>query len=264
MKRIWNSFKIAFSMYSRIPMPNVEWTEENMSYVMCFFPWIGTVIGGLTYLTYCLWKTIETKEIYFSELFFVAILVLIPVWVTGGIHLDGFLDTKDALSSYQSKERRLEILKDPHAGAFAILSGIVYFVFYLGIYSSLSKRSVAVIAISFMLSRTLSGLSVICFPQARKKGMVAEVSENTSKKRTKQILILYTCILTILMLMIGSVIGIVGLGTAGLVFLYYYKMAMKQFGGVTGDLAGYFLQLCEITMAAAAVIGDVILKGFGI
>lgn len=251
-------------MYSRIPMPNIEWTEENMSYVMCFFPWIGAVIGEITYLTYWLKEMLYEKGICFYEFFFVAIFTLIPIWVTGGIHLDGFLDTKDALSSYQLRERRLEILKDPHAGAFAIISGIIYFVFYLGIYSSLTKESVVVIAISFMLSRTLSGLSVVCFPQARKKGMVADISENTSKRRTKQVLLFYVIGLGILMICVGNVIGMIVLATAGIVFAYYYKMAMDKFGGVTGDLAGYFLQLCEISMAAAAVISAVILKGIGI
>lgn len=66
-------------------------------------------------------------------------------------------------------ERRLEILKDSHAGAFAIISCSVYFLAYTGIYSMLTAHAAKVIAISFMLSRTLSGLSVICFPQARKK-----------------------------------------------------------------------------------------------
>ena len=47
MKRLANSFGIAFSMYSRIPMVRCDWTEENMKYVMCFFPWIGAVIGAL-------------------------------------------------------------------------------------------------------------------------------------------------------------------------------------------------------------------------
>ena len=46
------------------------------------------------------------------SLFFVIFLILIPVFITGGIHLDGFLDTQDALSSWQTKERRLEILKE--------------------------------------------------------------------------------------------------------------------------------------------------------
>ena len=40
---------------------------------------------------------------------------LIPVWVTGGIHLDGYADTCDALSSYGDREKKLEILKDPTA-----------------------------------------------------------------------------------------------------------------------------------------------------
>ena len=41
------SLAIAFSMYSRIPMPQVEWTGRRMRYAMCFFPLIGLVIGGL-------------------------------------------------------------------------------------------------------------------------------------------------------------------------------------------------------------------------
>ena len=45
MKSLWNSFKIAFSMFSKIPVPQAEWTEENMKYMLCFFPFIGTAIG---------------------------------------------------------------------------------------------------------------------------------------------------------------------------------------------------------------------------
>lgn len=242
-------------------MPNIEWTEENMSYVMCFFPWIGAVIGGLTYAVFQLREILEGQGVFFHEFFYTVMLVLIPILVTGGIHMDGFLDTKDALSSYQSKERRLEILKDPHAGAFAIIAGIVYFLFYLGIYSSLTRESVAVIGISFLLSRTLSGLSVVTFPQARKTGMVADVSGNTSKSRTKKVFLIYLIYIGILLIYIGKITGAVVLATAGIVFGYYYKMAMDKFGGVTGDLAGYFLQLCEISMAAAAVVSDVVLKG---
>ena len=170
IKRIWNSFKIAFSMYSRIPMPRSEWTDENKSYAMCFFPWIGAVIGLLSYGVFRFSKWFDGNGGGNYSLFFVIFLILIPVFITGGIHLDGFLDTQDALSSWQTKERRLEILKDSHAGAFAIISCTIYFLMYIGVYSCLSVRSMEVIAYSFMLSRTLSGLSVVTFPQARKKG----------------------------------------------------------------------------------------------
>ena len=47
---------------------------------------------------------------------------------------------------------------------------------------------------------------------------------------------------------------------AGVVFGYYYRMAMKNFGGVTGDLCGYFLQVCELVMALVVVVVDIVVK----
>ena len=48
MKSLWNSFKIAFAMFSKIPVPQAEWTKENMKYMFCFFPFIGAVIGAVS------------------------------------------------------------------------------------------------------------------------------------------------------------------------------------------------------------------------
>ena len=114
---LFGSFVIACSMYSRIPMPQVDWTENRMKYAMCFFPVIGAVIGGLLYL----WIYLTGDST--GSLFRAAVAVLIPIIITGGIHLDGLLDTADALSSYKSMEEKLEILKDSHTGAFAIIVG---------------------------------------------------------------------------------------------------------------------------------------------
>lgn len=91
MRRIWNSFKIAFAMYSKIPMPRADWEKENMRYMMCFFPFVGIVIGALMVS----WSFLSGKLGVGDSLRGV-IYVLIPVLVTGGIHLDGLLDTADA------------------------------------------------------------------------------------------------------------------------------------------------------------------------
>ena len=80
IKRIWNSFKIAFSMYSRIPMPRSEWTDENKSYAMCFFPWIGAVIGLLSYGVFRFLKWFDGNGGGNYSLFFVIFLILIPVY----------------------------------------------------------------------------------------------------------------------------------------------------------------------------------------
>ena len=114
--RIIKSFFIAFSMYSKIPMPQFEWKDEDIRYALCFFPWVGTVIGVLWYL----WKWICAR-FGVGTLCYTVVGTAIPILITGGFHVDGFLDTCDALHSYQPRERKLEILKDSHIGAFAVI-----------------------------------------------------------------------------------------------------------------------------------------------
>lgn len=98
MKSLWNNFKVAFAMFSKIPMPRADWTKENMKYMFCFFPFIGTVIGILTMVV--AWLGLRFG---YEPGFVTVVLVLIPVLVTGGIHVDGLLDTSDALSSWQER-----------------------------------------------------------------------------------------------------------------------------------------------------------------
>ena len=45
---------------------------------------------------------------------------------------------------------------------------------------------------------------------------------------------------------------------AALVFAYYYRMTMDKFGGVSGDPAGWFLQVCELALLAAAAVSTLI------
>ena len=125
----------------------------------------------------------------------------------------------------------------------------------------LTAHAAKVISISFMLSRTLSGLSVICFPQARKKGqgLVATFSESAEKRVNRRTLMIYLIVLSTLMIVVGKWSGAAAVIMALLVFWYYHHMCISKFGGVTGDLAGYFLQMCEILMALAVVVMEQIL-----
>ena len=87
---------VAFSMYSKIPMPQFAWTKENMRYALCFFPLVGAAVGVCVWI----WGQLSFR-LPFGNLFVTGVFLLIPVIVTGGIHLDGLLDTSDALSSWQ-------------------------------------------------------------------------------------------------------------------------------------------------------------------
>lgn len=249
------SFFIAFSMYSKIPMPRTEWTKESMKYSMCFFPLIGAVIGGLVVL----WNSLSVF-LGAGTLFHSVILVLLPVLVTGGIHLDGLLDTADALSSYKPMEEKLEILKDSHAGAFAIIVGVCYFLLSLGIWSEAGSKAAAVLAVGFVLSRALSGLAIVRFKLAKNTGLAATFSDMAVKGRVRMVMYLYILVCAAAMLALDPVLGSAGLVGALGTFLYYRYMAYKKFGGITGDLAGFFLQVCELVMAVFVVMTQMCLS----
>ena len=100
--RFIKSAVIAFSTYSRLPMPQVEWSDENRKYALCFFPLVGALVGALMWLWVCVCGWLEL-----SALLKGAVCAVIPLAVTGGIHMDGFMDTTDALASWQTEERRI-------------------------------------------------------------------------------------------------------------------------------------------------------------
>lgn len=250
MKRIYYSLIIAFSMYSKLPMPKVEWSTDNMRYVMCFFPLVGAAIGGVIHL----WSRIAA-DLSISHVFYTAVIVLLPIILTGGIHMDGFMDTTDARCSYQPREKKLEILKDPNSGAFAVISCVGYYLLSYAVWYDVTLTELPVLAIGFILSRTLSGLAVVTFPLAKESGLAATFSKQSKKRLTRVVMIIFIILCAVGMLLINRKLGVIGLIAALLTFIYYYRVSVKEFGGISGDLAGYFLQLCELVMAFGIMIG---------
>ncbi|MDD6328108.1 MAG: adenosylcobinamide-GDP ribazoletransferase [Eubacteriales bacterium] len=257
------SFIIAFSTYSKVPMPKVTWDEKGMRYSMCFFPFVGVVIGACQYGILYLSAYVCTLGHVLGG----AILTVIPILITGGIHMDGFLDTVDAKSSYKTKEEKLIILKDPHTGAFAIIYGIVYMILYYAMMQTVAASNekspfslsfVLTFALSYVWIRVLSGISVLTFKKAKTEGMLAE----TAKASDRSVLFYISVIGVLcagLMIALNPIPAFAILGSTLLVFLYYRLMSYRVFGGITGDLAGYFLQLAEL--ASLGAMNVVILTG---
>lgn len=254
------SFVAAMSTYSKIPMPTLQWDEKNLKYSMCWFPFVGVVIGLI--LVACnkffIW-------VGFNPLLQGVCYTALPILVTGGIHMDGFMDTVDAKSSYGSKEKRLEILKDPHAGAFSILYCFLYLLVQAAVFASLNSREIIFIAMGYPYSRILSGLSVVTFPKAKKTGMLSDTAKNSAGS-VGFIMVAEFILYVIVILAAGFIygkhmsdntlvwygIGVIVFGL--LAFVHYGYTAKKWFGGITGDLAGYFLQICELLILVAVLI----------
>ncbi|MBO4750412.1 MAG: adenosylcobinamide-GDP ribazoletransferase [Lachnospiraceae bacterium] len=267
IKKIAKAFIVAFSIYSKIPMPRFNWESEDMKYHLCFFPVVGAVIGGMEFLWYVICAANDLGALAHA-----AVALAIPILITGGFHLDGFMDTCDALHSYQDREKKLEILKDPHIGAFAVICVIALMLLSAGALSivydaalledgMLWERgsSILVLCLSFFLARALSGISVVTMQGAKKKGMLQTFSDTAGKKTVLGVLIAELAICCIGMILLQPIMGLLTIAAAGASYAYYAAMSKKQFGGITGDLAGYFVSVTEACILCVAGIFTLIL-----
>lgn len=247
------SFFIAFSLYSKIPVPQFAWKEEDMKYVYCFFPWVGALIGGCLALWFHLCDSFHTGVLCRT-----LTGAAIPLFLTGGFHVDGFMDSMDAIHSYRPREKKLEILKDSHIGAFAVILLAAYGLLYLGALSEIENRTVQkILCCGFFLSRCLCGISAVSFPPAKKEGMLFLFARQSQKNIVKGFLYLQSAACICLMLSLHPPTGLLVAGCAvGLLVRYYYR-SKQEFGGITGDTAGCFILLCECGMTVAAALSDI-------
>ena len=238
---VLQTIAVAFAMFSAIPVPQFEWNAKNMRYALCAFPLIGLVTGGLWCACGALPLPAPAKAAGFA---------LVPVWVTGGIHLDGYADTCDALSSYGGREKKLEILKDPHCGAFAVIRLCSYFVatFALCACVNFTPRTGLLWTLALVLERALSGYAVAAFPMAKNTGLAHTFASAADKTTVARALAVLSAVLCVGMAFLGGWALVLA---ALAVLARYYRVSKTQFGGITGDLAGWFLQKAELWMLAA-------------
>lgn len=241
--------------------------------MMACFPLVGAVTGFL----YAAWFIVEfyvmcVMQKTVSARFFALGFTLIPVIVTGGIHIDGLMDTCDALGSHAPLEKKLEILKDSHSGAFAVIGCVIYFLSYFVFSCELCdyyfdaesshkfinffSRFMNFIPICFVffMSRLLSAFAVATFPIAKNSGLVHTFSTASARKFTAIWCAVWFVLVSVFMICFFGIQGTAITSISLAVFAAYYFTAKRNFGGITGDTAGAFVQICELSNMLVFVI----------
>ena len=240
------SVLVAFSMFSAMPVPQTEWNEKSMRYALCAFPLVGSVIALLCRLWLQMCTLLSLPAVLRG-----AGLCLLPVLLSGGIHLDGYADTCDALASHGSIEKKQQILKDPHLGAFAAIRLCCWFLASFALCCSLPELSLGALLGLFCLSRSLSGLALTLFPLREGSGLARSFAEGADKRTVRMVLAALALVSVLLLILSGQVVSLLA---AGFVLLRYRRLCVRDFGGLSGDLAGWFLQTAELWMLAGMVL----------
>lgn len=237
-------------MFSAFPIPKVEWNRENLRWLLCAFPLVGAAVGLL-----CWGWAAVAEFLCLPALLRGAGLTLLPVLTTGGVHLDGYADTWDALASCAPPEKKREILADPRLGAFAAIHLCGWFLADFALWAALPRYEAVPVLLLFCLSRSLSGLAVAFFPLAKDTGLAHTFAQAADRRTARRFLTGLSALLCVGLCLCGWR-GAAMAGAALGIFVYYRRMAQTQFGGLSGDLAGWFLQTAELWMLGALVLGQ--------
>ena len=250
MKTVWNSICLSFSMFSVFPTPKTDWNRKNMRYMLCALPLVGAVIGALMAACDRLCVYLGAEPVLRG-----ALLTVLPVILSGGIHLDGFCDTADALASHAEPERKREIMKDSHAGAFAVIACGAYLLLYFAACCSVPDyRLFFVIPV---LSRSAGAFGGTVFRGAGRTGLLAAFRDGADASSAR-ILGIWMVLCLGGLCLIRPLYAAAGLAASALCLLLTGRLAEKQFGGMSGDLAGHLNVLTELTALLFCILADMI------
>ncbi len=250
MKRLTKGFVMSASMFSAIPMPQI-WDDDAFPLVVPFLPVVGLCIGliwfGLGFLLCAL-----NVHVMLSA----ALLTFCPLFLCGFIHIDGYMDTSDAVFSRANLEKKRAILKDSHVGAFAVIALLVYILIaFSSMYAFIDRfntfvpqRYVAFVLLP-VLSRAISGFALLTNEPISETGFGATFRKNT-KTVHKAALILYACIcivtgfaITALTSQMKTALAISAVCLGGIFATPYVT---KQLNGISGDLCGFIITVSEL------------------
>ena len=252
MKSLFTAIAAAFSTFSILPTPRIEWDRYSLKNVLSALPLVGVVIGGALCLYFWLSQLLGLSEILGAVAF-----TILPIALSGGIHIDGFADVVDALSSHADPEKKRAILKDPHCGAFAALGVGCYLLTYFGLCAALPPdwKTIGLVGITHVLSRAIGALLSLTVPSASTDGMQRAFSDAAGKSAVW--ILVGWLVLGLAGAAVLSPLSAAGMLLAGgCVYLYTAHTAKKQFSGMSGDLAGFAISLAAVAMLLMLVLTE--------
>ncbi|NBD22371.1 adenosylcobinamide-GDP ribazoletransferase [Paenibacillus sp. T1] len=261
MRRELQAAGAAFQLLTRIPVPaSIPFTPELLARSTVYYPVVGGVIGGLVAAAGAL------LDGHMPSM--PAAVLLLGFWVllSGGLHVDGLMDTADGVLSHRSRERMLEIMKDSRVGAMGVLAAIMLLLFKFSLLAAWLDdgkdwlAEAPLLALGCGLSRLWVVAAMACWPFARADEGMAALFKDVKPRHAVAAAIVQAamsvaCLLTIPSASIGWLAAIAlpaGLAVAAGAALAAWLT--RKLGGLTGDTYGAMAEILEAMLLFVIVL----------
>ncbi len=234
MKRFWNAFCMCYGMFTALPCPCRPWDEDARDMMLVCLPIVGALLGllwaGLGALGMA-WLTPALRS---------ALIAALPWLLTGFIHLDGYMDTCDAILSWRPLEQRLRILKDVHTGAFAVVGLGLLMIFSHSAAMGLEWGDLRALLFVPVVSRCGSAFCVLTLQPIGHSEYA-----KTEGKTAQRVAVVAIWLIAVTACAIWLKRPAIALLAETAVYAAAMAWACRTLKGVSGDLAGFALSAAE-------------------
>lgn len=234
MKRFWNAFCMCYGMFTALPCPYRPWDEDARDMMLVCLPIVGALLGLLWAAMGALGMALLTPALR------AALIAALPWLLTGFIHLDGYMDTCDAILSWRPLEQRLRILKDVHTGAFAVVGLGLLMMFSYAAARGLEWTDLKALLFVPVISRCGSAFCVLTLKPIGHSEYAK--TEGKSAQRIAVAVMWLVCVIACAVWLKGATIVLL-IETA--VYAAAMVWACRTLQGVSGDVAGFALSASE-------------------
>ena len=214
-----------------------EFSPEKIGQSMGYFPLVGLILGlGLAGMSLVLEMVLPLALVNI-------ILIVSLVVLTGGLHLDGLVDTCDGLAVRRTPEERLDVMRDSHAGGFGVIGVCCLLLLkYISLTSVPDSARIAAIILMTVIGRWGAVYAVFAYPYARLHGLGKAFKEQLKWQH----LMLATGTVVIVSAVLGRLGGILVMVGVWLIVIALASYLKKKFGGLTGDSYGAVVEVAEV------------------
>lgn len=238
------SFLLALQLLTRIPVRiRGELFQEEMVRSATMFPLVGLLIGGVMSLVYYLASLVLPGSLP------AWLAVLAALLLTGGLHLDGLMDTADGVFGSRTREKALAIMRDSRVGAMGVMACVVVLGIKVSALGSLTGHQIYPVIILTPVAARTAMVMAMKYPYARQGEGIG--SPYAGKVGQDHIIISVILALALSAVIMGVQGVVLAMGT-WLVSAAVAWWLAKRLGGMTGDTYGFLNEIAEITFLLLA------------
>ncbi|AOV08866.1 cobalamin 5'-phosphate synthase [Sporosarcina ureilytica] len=242
-----NGILLALQFFTVLPIhKEIPLNRKEVTMMYCALPFIGGAIGLTMYGVY----EIAANILQFGPLLTAVLVVLTWIGLTGGLHVDGWADTADAFFSYRTREKRLGILEDPRLGAFGAMALVLLMIMKIALIHEVILQDMGAVYLFMMIPFLARAGLNICFSTLRPAKSTG-IAHFFREKLAPTVVIVVT-VFSSMLILFAYYYGtnqwlppVILAGSIAAAIFLFRRWAMKHFHGMTGDLAGAFIEGME-------------------